>query len=79
MTATTAGSALRAQGALLAVTVAWGSTFVVVQQVTREVPITDFLGLRFGIAAVLMFVVRPRALSQLTKEQRGHGLMLGPS
>ncbi len=77
MTATTAGSALRAQGALLAVTVAWGSTFVVVQQVTREVPITDFLGLRFGIAAVLMFVVRPRALSQLTKEQRGHGLMLG--
>jgi drug/metabolite transporter (DMT)-like permease len=77
MTATTAGSALRAQGALLVVTVAWGSTFVVVQQVTREVPITDFLGLRFGIAAVLMFVIRPRALSQLTKEQRGHGLMLG--
>ncbi len=68
---------LRAQGALLGVTVAWGSTFVLVQRVVRDVPVLDFLGLRFGIAALIMFVLRPRAVTQLSRQEQVRGLILG--
>jgi drug/metabolite transporter (DMT)-like permease len=42
---------------LLAVTAVWGSTFFLIRDLVEHVPSADFLTVRFGIAAVLMFAV----------------------
>jgi len=68
---------LWAMAPLLAVTVVWGSTFVIVQDVVRTVPVLDFLGLRFGIATVLMLLVRPRTVFALPRVQVKRGIGLG--
>ena len=41
---------------LLAVTFAWGATFIVVQDAIRVFPVFDFLGLRFMLAGLIMIV-----------------------
>jgi drug/metabolite transporter (DMT)-like permease len=63
--------------ALVAVTAVWGSTFVIVQDVVETVPVLDFLGVRFGIATLLMLAVRPRALGALPRPMFGRGVLLG--
>jgi drug/metabolite transporter (DMT)-like permease len=64
--------------ALLGVTVAWGATFVVVQNAVAVMPVADFLFWRFAIAALLLALVNPRALRRLSKQdvRRGLGLSL---
>jgi len=66
-----------AMAPLLAVTVVWGSTFVVVQDVVRTVPVFDFLGMRFGIATLLMLLIRPRSVLALPRIQVQRGITLG--
>ena len=44
---------------LLAVTAVWGSTFFLIRDLVEHVPSADFLAVRFGIAAVLMFAAVP--------------------
>jgi drug/metabolite transporter (DMT)-like permease len=68
---------LWATAPLLAVTVVWGSTFVIVQDVVRTVPVLDFLGLRFGIATVLMLLIRPQRVRALPRGQIKRGVVLG--
>jgi drug/metabolite transporter (DMT)-like permease len=63
--------------ALVAVTAVWGSTFVIVQDIVATVPVLDFLGVRFGIATLLMLAVRPRALASLPRPMIGRGVLLG--
>jgi len=76
----TAGRRTPAPGvvvALVAVTAVWGSTFVVVKDAIEAMPVLDFLAWRFAIAAVVMVVVRPRAVVALSREGRRHGVLLG--
>jgi drug/metabolite transporter (DMT)-like permease len=63
--------------ALVAVCIAWGSTFLIVKDAVRRMPVMDFLVWRFGIAAIAMFVVRPRAVLSLDARGRRLGASLG--
>src|SRR4051794_15667369 len=62
---------------LVAVCVIWGSTFVVVKHAVERMPVMDFLGWRFAIAALAMFVLRPGAVLALSSAARRRGIVLG--
>ena len=51
---------------LVAVTAVWGSTFFLIRDLVEHVPPADFLAVRFGIAAVVMFVLFRRQTLALT-------------
>ena len=63
--------------ALLAVTVAWGSTFVVVQDALAHISVMNFLGWRFLVAGAVLAVLRPRKLAELGARGWGRGAVLG--
>src|SRR3954470_17494428 len=62
---------------LVAVCVVWGSTFVVVKNAVERMPVMDFLGWRFAIAALAMFVIRPGAVRALSPVARRRAVVLG--
>lgn len=62
---------------LVLVTAAWGSTFLLVKDVTRSMPVMGFLSLRFSIAAAVLLLLRPRALKKVSKQTLKHGVLLG--
>ena len=62
---------------LLGVTAIWGSTFFLIRDLVTHVPSADFLAVRFGIAAVLMFAVFHRQTLALTRREAGLGAGLG--
>lgn len=68
---------LLAVAALLSVTAMWGSTFFLTKDLLERVPTTDYLAVRFTIAAGLMLLVAPRAIAALTPGARRHALVLG--
>jgi drug/metabolite transporter (DMT)-like permease len=63
--------------ALLSVTALWGSTFILIKDLNDRLPVVDFLGVRFAIAAAALFVVAPRAISRLTPEVRRRSIYAG--
>ena len=69
-------SGLAALG-LLAVTAAWGSTFFLLKDVLERIPVTDFLAVRFALAAVALWLLAPRSVSRLSPLERRHGVLLG--
>ena len=71
-----ASTTLAALG-LLAVTATWGSTFFLLKGVVERVPVTDFLAVRFAVAAVAVWLLAPRSLSRLTPVERRNGVLLG--
>jgi len=62
---------------LLGVTAAWGSTFFLLKDVVERVPVSDFLAVRFALAAVAVLLIAPRAVAALTPSERRHGMLLG--
>ncbi|HSK25505.1 MAG TPA: DMT family transporter [Jiangellales bacterium] len=71
------GTTALATLALLAVTAAWGSTFVLIKDALDRVPVADFLAVRFAIAAVALWVIAPGAVRRLSPRARRHGVLLG--
>lgn len=63
--------------ALLGVCFIWGSTFVVVKDAVEQIPVTDFLTWRFGLASLLMLLVRPRSVAALGASGRRAGTVVG--
>jgi drug/metabolite transporter (DMT)-like permease len=63
--------------ALLAVTASWGSTFFLIKIVLEELPVLDFLAVRFAIATVALLVIFPRAAFRLSPRARRAGVVLG--
>lgn len=63
--------------ALLAVTASWGSTFFLIKIVLEELPVLDFLAVRFGIATIALVLIFPRAVGRLSAQARRRGLVLG--
>lgn len=63
--------------ALVGVTAVWGSTFVVVKDAVERMAVMDFLTWRFAIAALVMALMRPRAVAALSPDGRRHGVLLG--
>ncbi len=62
---------------LLAVTAVWGSTFAMTKDVVAEVPVMDFLAVRFLLAAVVVAALFPRSLRGLTAPTLRRGVVLG--
>jgi drug/metabolite transporter (DMT)-like permease len=62
---------------LLAVAVAWGSSFPITRVVLREMTAAQFLAVRFAIAALVMLAVFHRAVRSLPRRVLVHGLLLG--
>lgn len=52
--------------ALFAVTAAWGASFVLMKPAIERQPIPDFLATRFVIATIILILVRPRVLANIT-------------
>ncbi|HTL24825.1 MAG TPA: DMT family transporter, partial [Mycobacteriales bacterium] len=63
--------------ALVGVTAIWGSTFVVVKDAVEKMPVTDFLTWRFGLAALVMLLLRPRSVAALGPSGRRAGVLVG--
>ena len=63
--------------ALIVVTAIWGSTFIVVQDAVSQMPVMDFLGIRFTIAAVVMIALRPTCLRGMTRRGLLRSAVLG--
>ncbi len=66
-----------ALGALVAVTAAWGATFIVVQGAISRMPVMDFLAVRFCVAALAMIALRPNCLRGMTQLGFKRAALLG--
>jgi drug/metabolite transporter (DMT)-like permease len=63
--------------ALLSVAAAWGSTFFLTKDLLLRMDVADYLVLRFAIAAVVLILLHPSAMSRLSSLDRGRGVALG--
>ena len=66
-----------ATAALIAVTAVWGWTFLIVKDAIAKMPVMDFLAVRFVIAAVVMFAVRPQSLWRMNRRGLWQGAIIG--
>ncbi len=63
--------------ALLSVTAMWGSTFFLTKDLLERVPTTDYLAVRFTIAALVVLALAPRSVARLAPDVRRHAVVLG--
>jgi drug/metabolite transporter (DMT)-like permease len=63
--------------ALLAITACWGSTFFLIHDLLDRVPVLDFLAIRFAIAAAVVLLIAPRAISRLSPVTRRRAVVVG--
>ncbi|MEY4647753.1 MAG: hypothetical protein RL009_169 [Actinomycetota bacterium] len=63
--------------ALVSVAASWGFAFVWMKDAIERQPYFDFLALRFTIATLLMFAVRPQLIRHLTGKFLLRGVLLG--
>ncbi|TXH51192.1 MAG: DMT family transporter [Burkholderiaceae bacterium] len=63
--------------ALVGVTAIWGSTFVVVSRAIEQMPAVTFLAWRFGLATLVLILLRPRSLRLLDRRDLVRGLWMG--
>ena len=62
---------------LVALTAVWGSTFFLIHDLVEHVPPADFLAVRFGIAAIVMFALFRRQTLALSRRELRVGVVLG--
>ncbi len=63
--------------ALLAVTLIWGSSFVLTKWALDQIDPLDFLFWRFVIATSALVLIRPRAVAELSPLARRRGVVIG--
>jgi drug/metabolite transporter (DMT)-like permease len=63
--------------ALVAVCAVWGSTFLIVQNAVARMPVMDFLAVRFTVATLVMFALRPTCWRGMTLQGLRRGVALG--
>ncbi|WP_072680486.1 DMT family transporter [Arcobacter sp. LA11] len=68
---------LRADFLLLTVAIAWGVTFLMVQDAIKTVPVYAFLFWRFAIATILMAIISYKYFDELNKQSIIYGIILG--
>ena len=55
----------------------WGSTFFLIKDVVDRMPVTDFLAVRFVVAALVLVLLAPRSVARLSARARRQGVVLG--
>jgi drug/metabolite transporter (DMT)-like permease len=68
---------LKADFLLLTVALAWGLTFLMVQDAIADVPVYAFLFWRFFISAILMFIIAYKHLPAINFDVIRYGVILG--
>lgn len=68
---------LRADILLLTVAIAWGVTFLMVQEAIVSVPVYSFLFWRFFIATILMGIISYKFYNKINKQTVFYGFVLG--
>ena len=63
--------------ALTAVTALWGWTFLGTKNAIEQMPVMDFLAIKFAIATFVLFTIRPAALFRISRRCLWHGIVLG--
>jgi drug/metabolite transporter (DMT)-like permease len=63
--------------ALLTVAAIWGVSFVWMKDIFDQQDVYSFLTSRFIVAAVAMIVLRPKIITQFSKELVGKGILIG--
>lgn len=63
--------------ALLGVAMAWGSSFPISKELFTHLPVPDYLGVRFFLALLAVWLFRPRVIVSFTRRQVGVGVLLG--
>ena len=63
--------------ALVAVTAVWGATFVMVRDAVASIPPSTFVAYRFLVAAALLALARPRALTARRPGMLAAGIVTG--
>jgi drug/metabolite transporter (DMT)-like permease len=66
-----------AAGALLALTIGWGSTFFLIKGLLTRVPVLDYLGMRFLIATAVLLLLAPGAVRRLPRAALAQSVLLG--
>jgi drug/metabolite transporter (DMT)-like permease len=59
------------------VAIAWGVTFLMVQDAINTTPVYAFLFFRFAIASILMFFIAYKFLNEINKKTIFYGVILG--
>ncbi len=54
----------------------WGSTFFLIKDVVDRMPVTDFLAIRFAVAALVLVVIAPHSVPRLSRPAQRRGLAL---
>jgi len=67
----------RAEFLLLSITVVWGSTFVITKSLLEENTPFLYTGVRFFLAAGLLFAVFPKRILAMPRSSIRHGIVLG--
>ena len=67
----------RADFLLLTVAIAWGVTFLMVQEAIDSTPVYSFLFFRFALASILMFFIAYKYLKEVNKQTILYGIILG--
>ncbi len=70
-------SSALALASLVGVTAVWGATFIVVQNAISRMPVMDFLAVRFTLAAIVMFLIKPKCLRGINRLELRRGLVVG--
>jgi len=67
----------RADLLLLTVAIAWGVTFLMVQEAIDSTPVYSFLFFRFTLASILMFLISYKYLNEISTKTILYGVILG--
>ncbi len=67
----------RADFLLLSVAIAWGVTFLMVQDAIKNVPVFSFLFYRFAIATIIMALISYKFYKDLSIQSVSYGIILG--
>ncbi|MCK4258226.1 MAG: DMT family transporter [Halanaerobiales bacterium] len=68
---------LKADLALLLVTIGWGASFILTKSSLKEIPTFNFLAIRFFIAFILSSIIFIKEMAQIDKKTLIYGIILG--
>jgi drug/metabolite transporter (DMT)-like permease len=63
--------------ALIGATAIWGWTFLIVKDAIAKMPVMDFLAVRFAVAAIVLFLVRPQSVRRISRQGLWQGVIIG--
>ena len=68
---------LKADLAILGITVVWGSSFIIMKNITEDIPPYAYLALRFLVAAIILIAVFHRQLKSINLRSIWSGSLVG--